>query len=93
MPPLAPVERRKKCYASVWGKFCVRLTAFDGVGSSLQWHRPAIGLVDVHSEYQSHARVFTADVRLPFAELDVGVAQLEDPRTINSERERQQSRT
>lgn len=68
------------------------LTAFDGVGGSLQGHRPAIGLVDVHSKYQSHACVFAANVCLSLAKLDVGVPQLQYPGTVDSEAERQEFR-
>lgn len=60
------------------------LTALDGVGGRLQGHDPATGLGDVHAEDEAHARVLAADVGLALAQLDVRVAQLQDPRAVDA---------
>lgn len=61
-----------------------RLTALDGVGRRLQGDDPAAGLGDVHPEHEPHPRVLPADVRLALAQLDVGVAEFQDPRTVDA---------
>lgn len=63
-----------------------QLTAFDGVGCSLQGDDPPAGLWNMHPENQPHPRVLPADVRLAFPQLDVRVPQLQDPRTVNAAR-------
>lgn len=64
--------------------FLCLLTALDGIGRCLQRNGPAIGLVDVYPKYQPHTCVFTPDVRFSFAELDVRIAQFQDPSTVDS---------
>ena len=75
--------RRDWPSAWTWGR---ALTALDGVGGHLQRQRPAIGLRDVNAEDQPHPRVLSPDVRLPLAQLDVGVPELQDPGTVNAMR-------
>lgn len=60
------------------------LTALDGVGGHLQRQRAAAGLRDVHPEHQPHASVLPANVRLPLAQLDVRVPELQDPGTVDA---------
>lgn len=67
------------------------LTALDGVGGRLQGHDPAAGLGDVHAEHQAHPRVLAADVGLALAQLDVRVAQLQDPRAVDAATHRARS--
>lgn len=62
------------------------LTALDGVGGDLQRQRPAVGLRDVDAEDQPHARVLPPDVRLPLAELDVRVPELQDAGAVDAAR-------
>lgn len=64
------------------------LTALDRVGGHLQRQRAAAGLRDVHPEHQPHTRVLPADVRLPLAQLDVRVPELQDPGTVNAAKTR-----
>ena len=63
------------------------LTALDGVGGHLQRQRAAAGLRDVDPEHQPHARVLPANVRLPLAQLDVRVPELQDPGTVDAARQ------
>lgn len=65
-----------------WGG--AALTALDGVGGDLQRQRPAVGLRDVDAEDQPHARVLPPDVRLPLAELDVRVSELQDAGAVDA---------
>lgn len=87
----------KPCLDAFWGQrgsrldiFEVRqcrkylLTALNGVGRDLQGHGSPRGLVDVNSENHPHPGVLTPDVRLPLSELYVRVAQLQDPRAVDS---------
>lgn len=59
------------------------LTALDGVGCSLQGHRSPRRLIDVNPENHPHACVLTPDVSLPLPQLDVRVAQLQDPGAVD----------
>lgn len=43
-------------------------------------------LRNVHTEHQTDTRVLPADVRLALPQLDVGVPELQDPDTVDSER-------
>ena len=49
-----------------------------------QRQRPAVGLRDVDAEDQPHPRVLPPDVRLPLAELDVRVSELQDPGAVDA---------
>lgn len=65
----------------------MRLTAFNWVGGSLQGHRSAVRLVDVHSENQPHPCVLASNVCFPFAQFNVGITELQDACTVDSKRE------
>ena len=69
---------------SAWRQGGAALTALDGVGGDLQRQRPAVGLRDVDAEDQPHPRVLPPDVRLPLAELDVRVSELQDPGAVDA---------
>lgn len=64
----------------------VQLTALDGIRCSLQRDDSATGLWDVNSENQPHPRILSSNVRLAFPQLNVGVSELQDPRTVDAAR-------
>lgn len=76
-------------WLSAWtrGSRVGALTALDGVGGHLQRQRPAVGLRDVDAEDQPHPRVLSPNVRLPLAQLNVGVPELQDPSTVDAVRQ------
>lgn len=62
------------------------LTALDGMRSHLERHGLASLLRDVNTEHQSNTGVFPANIRLPLAQFDVSVPELQNSGTIDSVR-------